>query len=122
MQFIRTLITLGLGLAPVMAGAYTSTDGHGYKLSCNANGYVLTSKYPTERLIDNGSKLIVKRGIEKIFLGKSCDAYTTAFGDGTWAWEPGGFGVDFADYVILFPQATLTCPAGTVVPRSNCRR
>ena len=61
-----------------------SSGGHAYDITCNENGFILASRYPTFRLIENGVFSTVVEGIETVYLGKSCDAYTESYGDGSW--------------------------------------
>ena len=119
MRFMRVIFVAGLAVAPAMAGAYTSSEGHGYSVSCNSNGYVLTSDRPVTRKI--GAQTVT--GIEKIYLGKSCDAYSKTFGEGSWSWSNAGFGVDFPNYSIGFPRGELFCPNGQTGPADGqaCR-
>lgn len=86
-----------------------SGDGHGYSVTCNENGFVLTSLYPTFRFIENGVASRVEDGIETIYLGKSCDAYTDTFGEGTWGWANAGYIAEFERFSIGFPRQELYC-------------
>lgn len=86
-----------------------SSDGHSYQMTCNENGFVLTSDYPVARFIENGVLSEVEEGIEILFLGKSCDAFTAVYGDGTWGLANGGFAVSFDDYRIGFPRQAPFC-------------
>lgn len=89
-----------------------SSDGHSYKMICNENGFVLTSEYPTARIIENGVLSEVIEGIETVYLGKTCDAFTQAFGEGTWGLANGGFAVNFDDFRIGFPRQGPFCEPG----------
>lgn len=86
-----------------------SSDGHSYAVTCNENGFMLISTYPVSRFIENGVFSTVREGIETIYLGKSCDAYTEAYGDGTWGLANGGYAISFDDYRIGFPRQEPRC-------------
>ncbi|MDH3262439.1 MAG: hypothetical protein OEM24_00405 [Paracoccaceae bacterium] len=84
---------------------YVSSDGDEYRASENEHGGALTSLYPKARFIEAGAESRVVRGIETIYFGRSCDAFTEAFGQGTWNWSNGGFRVTFDNGKILgFPR------------------
>jgi hypothetical protein len=53
-----------------------------YEISCNADGYVLTSKYPVTRMIGTGADSQAVAVTENICFGKNCDAYHKLFGQG----------------------------------------
>ena len=94
---------------PQPASAYTA-DGKEYDASCNADGYVLTSKYPVTRMIGTGVDTQAVPGIETIYFGKSCDAYHKLFGKGKWCWANGGFLAEFPDHTFGFGRQELSCP------------
>lgn len=87
-----------------------SGDGHAYEVSCNENGFVLTSLYPVFRFIENGAASTIEEGIETIYLGRSCDAFTKTFGEGQWGWANGGFIATFDRFSIGFPRQEPFCP------------
>lgn len=68
---------------------YVDNDGNKYSSTTNDNGVVLHIS-----------------GTD-IFLGKSCDAYSKQYGNGTWAWIKGGFFINFGRMGIGFPKQTL---------------
>jgi hypothetical protein len=84
-------------------------DGIEYEISCNADGYVLTSKYPVTRMISTPVDAEPVSGIEKIYFGKSCDAYHKLFGPGKWCWANGGFLAEFPDHSFGFGRQELNC-------------
>lgn len=86
-----------------------SSDGHSYQMTCNDNGFVLTSVYPTARFIDKGVASEVIEGFETIYLGKSCDAYHEVFGNGTWGIANGGFVASFDNNRVGFPRQGPFC-------------
>jgi hypothetical protein len=94
--------------APVMAD-YVG-DNHTWMLACNASGYELTSKYPVSRFIEGGVNSTSTEEIEKLYLGRSCDAEHKVFGKGKWCWANGGFRVEFSSHAIGFPRQELSCP------------
>ena len=92
------------------AFAYVSSDGHEYELTCNASGYILESKHPTSRMIGRGAGTQIVRGIERLYLGKNCDAFNQAMGSGSWCWANGGFVADLENGRVGFPRQELFCP------------
>ncbi|MEM9343826.1 MAG: hypothetical protein AAGA87_12345 [Pseudomonadota bacterium] len=107
---IAALIALGLGTT---ADAYVSSEGHWYDLSCNASGYVLTSRAPVGRWFGEGAFTTVTEDRETIYLGRSCDAARTGWTGGTWCWANGGISLGFNEYGIGFPRQELVCPQGS---------
>ena len=95
------IATLGVaaGLASgAPAGAeliYTSSEGHQYRYSLNENGAVLESLYPVARFVGSGASTEIVTGIEVLYLGRDCDAFSRVLGKGRWAWANGGFVVLF---------------------------
>ena len=88
-----------------------SSEGHSYTSSCNANGYALSSEYPTSRFVEAGAMSQVIKGTEVLYLGASCDVSNAHFGSGTWCWANGGFVVEFDKGArIGFARQELYCP------------
>ena len=85
-------------------------DYHKWKLSCNASGYVLKSKYPVARFSEAGADSKQTEQIETIYLGKNCDASHKLFGKGKWCWANAGFSATFNDHEFRFPRQELVCP------------
>ena len=100
------------------ANAYVS-DGHEYSSSCNPDGYVLTSLYPISRAVGQGAMTKYVKGIETIYLGRSCDAFHPLYGSGTWCWANGGFVAEFAEARFGFARQELSCQAGSD-PGNEC--
>ncbi|TLP49132.1 MULTISPECIES: hypothetical protein [Cohaesibacter] len=93
-----------------MAGDYVSSEAHAYRMSCNKDGYVLTSSYPVFRFIEGGAMSRVETlNPEKIYLGRSCDASHKVLGQGEWCWANGGFRATFDGHVIGFPRQEIYC-------------
>lgn len=107
----KTAALAGLlaAMAARPAPAYIA-DGMEYDISCNADGYVLTSKYPVTRMIGTGVATEAVPGIERIYFGRSCDAYHKLFGTGKWCWANGGFRAEFPDHTFGFGRQELSCP------------
>ena len=97
--------------APVLAGDeeyYVSGAGDDYAITANANGYVLTSRYPKARFVEQGAASYVVRGVETFYFGKNCDAAHEVFGNGKWGWANGGFGAEFdGGFRLMFPRQEL---------------
>lgn len=107
MKVVCVFLAVGaIGIAlphPVQAqNARVSAQGHTYEVTTNSHGAVLTSRYPVVRLPE-GLRLGFD-GIEILYLGRDCDAYSDRFGAGSWEWANGGFSVIFADETIGFPR------------------
>jgi hypothetical protein len=100
------------------ASAYVS-DGMEYEISCSADGYVLTSKYPVTRMIGTGADTQAVPGIERIYFGRSCDAFHKIFGKGKWCWANGGFVAEFPDHRFGFGRQELSCH-GAEAYQGNC--
>ena len=121
-EAVRTgWLSLALIVATIQtAGAYHS-GGHRYELTCNASGYVLTSKYPVVRTIGHGAGTREVEKIEMLYLGRSCDASHEIFGTGKWCWANGGFIAEFTDYRFGFGRQELSCPATRSPTEQECR-
>lgn len=85
------------------------SHGHRYALKCNQHGYELTSKYPVFRFSDSSAQPKKFDGIERIYLGRKCDAVHSLFGGGKWCQANGGFKIEFSDFEFGFPRQGLTC-------------
>ncbi|SEO28232.1 hypothetical protein SAMN05216227_10816 [Pseudorhodobacter antarcticus] len=107
-RFSQLFAVMWLGFLASEASAYVA-GGHEYEDSCNADGYVLTSKYPVTRTIGQGASNSYVTGIEKLYLGRSCDAYHAIYGDGQWCWANGGFLAEFEDAEFGFGRQELFC-------------
>lgn len=103
---LTSIVALTIGPS---ANAYVS-GGHEYDLSCNANGFVLSSKRPVSRAIGSGADTRYVTENEKIFLGKECDAYHKLYGYGRWCWGNGGFNAEIGRSTFGFPRQELYCP------------
>ena len=100
------------------AWSYVS-DGMEYEISCNADGYVLTSKYPVTRMTGAGAGTQAVPGIERIYFGRSCDAYRKLLGRGKWCRANGGFTAEFANHRFGFGRQELVCQ-GAEAYQGNC--
>lgn len=86
-------------------------DNHTWKISCNASGYQLKSKYPVSRFVEAGVNSTTTEAIETIYLGKACDAQHKVLGKGKWCWANGGFNIEFEGGASIgFPRQELSCP------------
>lgn len=88
--------------------AYVS-EGHEYTLRCNASGYELTSKSPITWMTGSGAGTQAVTGVDKLYLGRTCDAAHMVFGTGNWCWANGGFVAQFTDRRFSFPRQELFC-------------
>ena len=119
----RPMILIALAALVMAPGAsaqddvfYVSGAGDDYSIEVNANGYVLTSRYPKARFVEAGANARVVRGAETFYFGRQCDAVHTLFGAGRWGWANGGFGAEFDGFTLFFPRQEL--PEG---PGLACR-
>lgn len=115
--FLSALVVVA---AAQNATAYTS-GGHSYDLTCNDNGYALTSRYPVSRMIGSGASSQVFERIETLYLGRDCDAFHELFGAGNWCWANGGFTAQFQAFRYGFPRQELSCPDFERGFELNCR-
>jgi hypothetical protein len=99
--------------------AYVS-EGHEYNLKCDSNGYTLNSIGNVVRTIGTGAGTRFYKSKEKIFLGRSCDAYHKLYGIGEWCWANGGFQASFPLKQFDFPRQELSCEAASEF-ELNCR-
>ena len=72
-----------------------SSSGDIYTFSENVNGFVLTSKYPKSRFIEQGASSYFVDGPDVFYFGRSCDAFHELFGNGSWSWANAGYGAQF---------------------------
>ena len=91
-----------------------------YNVSCTADGYVLTSLYPLTRAIGTGAATQWIKGKEKIYFGRSCDAFHKLYGKGKWCWANGGFTAEFPGYSFDFARQELRCPTVAPFPEGSC--
>jgi hypothetical protein len=106
--FFRYATVAAAFCVPSIATAYVSGEGHEYRPSFNASGMVFTSVRSVSRYIEAGAGSSVQQGREILYLGKRCDAYSAAFGRGTWGWANGGILVSFTNgQSIGFPRQEL---------------
>lgn len=108
--FLIAVATVAATVA-VAQPAQVSSEGHKYALTCNANGYVMTSRNPVVRRVGSGAESHFVTGTETIYLGRSCDAFHATFGAGSWCWGNGGFVVELPGGRIGFPRQELYCPS-----------
>lgn len=127
MRIILTIVAIALGFvstalrAQPVDQAYVSSGGHEYALSCNADGYVLTSLAPVSRFRGRVADTQVTKRTEVLYLGQSCDSFLDEAGTGSWGWANGGFGAEFDTGLrVMFPRQELVCaPERPYV--GNCR-
>lgn len=89
---------------------YVSGDGHEYSISCNANGFVLTSRGPVTRMFEAGAaSRPVRQQREVIYFGRSCDAGNKVYGSGKWCQANGGFSANAGSQEYFFPRQEPFC-------------
>tara|TARA_E500000081_G_scaffold97210_1_gene98268 strand:+ start:229 stop:657 length:429 start_codon:yes stop_codon:yes gene_type:complete len=122
-SFAITILSILVTLPIIAQARYISGAGHSYNLSCNKNGYTLTSENPVGRFYMNKYGGFAPRlpvyDTEVIYLGTSCDAYSELLGEGKWEWSNAGFRVMFNSVFIDFPRGELMCPLGNVFEYDN---
>ena len=112
MRLFLAMILLAFGTIASHA-QYVSGEGHSYTLSCNSDGMVLSSTNPVSRFTGTGATAnIEKLDPEKLYLGKTCDAFHKLLGYGKWCWANGGFVAEYDTVRIGFPRQELYCPNG----------
>ena len=91
MKTAATALALAVLTNPAAAQAvYESSDGERFRMIENRDGFVMTGPGET------------------IYLGRSCDAFSTQAGAGSWDWANGGFCVSLAAKSICFPRQEVT--------------
>jgi hypothetical protein len=100
-----------ISLLPSQALAdYVSSDGHEYRIQCNANGFVLTSRGPVTRMFEDGANSRpIRQNREVIYFGRSCDASNAIYGQGRWCQANGGFGAELQGISYFFPRQESFC-------------
>ena len=117
---VAVLLAMLMGAAPP-AQAYTA-DNHEWTLQCNSDGYRLTSRTPITRVVGVGANRQQMQGVERLYLGRSCDAQHTVFGRGSWCWANGGFVAEFGNDRVGFGRQELICRGGeNAAFEQNCR-
>ena len=104
MAIFAVILALPLSVTAQTEIIYTSSEGHQYRYSRNPDGAVLKSLYPVARFEGAGAMTQVITGIETLYLGRDCDAFSKIHGSGTWAWANGGFVGEFSSGRIGFPR------------------
>lgn len=90
-----------------------SASGDIYTVSENENGFVLTSKFPKSRFIDQGARSFVVEGPDVFYFGRSCDTFHNLFGAGTWSWANAGYGAQFdSGFSLWFPRQDVPWEGG----------
>jgi len=118
MKWMRAMLAVAMIGAASQAHAYVADDID-YDVACNGDGYVLTSKVSVTRMVTTPVDAEPVVGIEKIYFGKSCDAFHKLYGKGKWCWANGGFLAEFPQHSFGFGRQELSCP-GDEAYRGNC--
>lgn len=118
---IRVLLSIVAIFMSGAAGAqttqYLSTDGALFAFEKNQHGAVLTSVEPKDAplIVNDAGAPRIDVG-DVLYLGRSCDAFSQEFGDGSWSWTNGGFIVEFPGIRVAFPGQAID-----VAPGNRCR-
>lgn len=96
---LPALCLIGLAVSPEPSAAAPTDTPAPYTQSCNENGYVLTADPGAEGLLAS----------QPTYLGKSCDAYNAAFGNGHWCSANSGITAEFAGQIYGFRAMELYC-------------
>lgn len=118
---IRVLVSLTAiflaGAAFAQGTQYLSNDGVLFDFEENEHGAVLTSVEPKDGplVLNDAATPRIDVG-DVLYLGRSCDAFSLEFGDGSWNWTNGGFIIDFPGLRVAFPGQAID-----VVPGNRCR-
>lgn len=118
MKRMKAMLAVALFAAASQAQAYMA-DGIDYDGACNADGYVLTSKLSVTRMVATPVDAEPVVGIEKIYFGRSCDAFHTLYGKGKWCRANGGFIAEFPQHSFGFARQELLC-RGDEAYRESC--
>lgn len=117
-RILQSIAAVAAIASSVPASAYVADDIE-YDIACNADGYVLTSKQQVTRLVTTPVDAEPVVGIEKVYFGKSCDAFHKLYGKGKWCWANGGFLAEFPNHTFGFGRQELNCP-GAEAYQGNC--
>ena len=97
MRLLAIVLIGVLGGAPASAedAIFVSRKGHQYSLSTAEEGLVLTSLYPAAWIVGKGTNSNIETGIDKIYLGRGCDAAHDLWRDGRWRADGDGIVIEF---------------------------
>jgi hypothetical protein len=98
-----------IGLVPLNALAqdditYVSSDGDEYQLQTRTDDIALVSLYPKSWFIEAGANSHIVREHDVFILNSKCEASHARFGNGTWSWANGGFGISVEGRGVSFPR------------------
>ncbi|SMR83198.1 hypothetical protein SAMN04488030_3112 [Aliiroseovarius halocynthiae] len=97
MRLLAVVLIAVLGSSPASAedAIFVSRKGHQYSLSTVEEGLVLTSLYPAAWILGKGINSNIETGIDKIHLGRGCDAAHDLWGNGRWRADADGLVIEF---------------------------
>lgn len=95
MRWAGILVLAAAPAAAAPEATHEASNGQGYVLSCNADGFVLA---PSD----------AAAGV--LYLGRSCDAAEGNGLPGVWCYANGGVLVTLPDREVGFPRQEVSCP------------
>ena len=94
-------------LAATSLALLLAAPASAYDQGCNENGWVLTPEAG-----DTGPF-----ATDRLYMGKSCDAYSPVHGQGRWCWANGGVSVEVAGASFGFAHMELYCQHPALDPQ-----
>ena len=91
---------------------YFSMDGDLFAFEENRHGAVLTSIEPTSDILPTTDVAPKTKVGDIVYVGRSCDAFSKEFGEGSWSWSNAGFIVEFPDLRLAFPGQAIDIVSG----------
>lgn len=104
-----SIVSLAIILLSSKAFAYLSSDGDEFTITYNSHGAILTS-VNKKHFAENDASGVVHAKYLKLYLGKSCDAFSNVYGKGAWEWANGGFTVHYSGKDFSFPRQEVNIP------------
>ncbi len=114
MRYLTVVMGLALaGPGAAQGGTFLSADGSEFEFEKNRHGAVLTSVEPQSQSVFAGAGATPRFSPgEVLYLGRSCDAFTRQFGDGTWNATEDGVLVEFGPVRLAFPGQDMDITSG----------
>ncbi len=116
-MFIGVFLISVASAGAVQSKQYLSTGGSWFSFEENQHGAVLKSiEQSTGVAAPNANDPQINVG-DILYLGRSCDAFSTDFGEGSWKWTNSGFIVEFPAGRITFPGQVID-----IAQENQCRK